>query len=99
MGTFIYNDTLRLELDDCSLEHLRFVVFEKLRQRESFVLTWVRPGSGANGAPRSTSLWISPEIPIGFEAVERDESELSRERVESMMKSSYSNRGLVIEAE
>ncbi|WP_449278845.1 DUF7882 family protein [Leucobacter sp. GX24907] len=97
MGTLIYNDTLRLRIDDRTLEHLRFVVFEKLRKKESFALTWVDCKSSKQAA--STSIWISSEIPIGFQLSGESEAELSREQLETLMKMSYSNRGLIIRSE
>ncbi|UOQ58432.1 ATP-dependent DNA ligase [Leucobacter allii] len=96
MGTLIYTDTLQVQLDDRTLEHLRFVVFEKLRNKESFPLTWVRRDAGR--ATASTSVWVCPETPIGFQISGEGSSELSRAQIEALMRMSYTPRGLVIAA-
>lgn len=96
MGTLIYNDAMRLELKDAVLYELRFVVFDKLRRQESFPLTLVH---GANSEiTEVTSIWIAPEIPIGFLFDDEPSCALDRERVEEMMKASYTRRGVTVKA-
>lgn len=97
MGTFIYGNSLELEIEDRTLEHLRFVIFQKLRGQESFSLTWQPPGTPER--PKSVSMWIGPGIPLRFELDDNAAVEISREWVESLMRMSYSARGLWITSE
>lgn len=95
MGTLIYGNSFELEVDDATLEHLRLVIFQKLRSQESFSLTWK---SEARGMPDVISLWIGPGIPLRFEIEEAAGGEIQRERIEELMRMSYSVRGLCVEA-
>lgn len=94
MGTLIYNHSVRIDLDDTLLVHLKAVVFAKLRGQETFPVT-ITPQEKT--AP-TTSFWVSPSSAIVFEISTEMPLELSRELIDELMKSSYENRGLVITA-
>ncbi|MGO3147847.1 MAG: DUF7882 family protein [Leucobacter sp.] len=97
MGILIYGNTLKLDIDDRTLAHVRSIVFAKLRAQEAFPFTVVRITD--KQACESTSFWISSDTPIVFQLSDDGPKELSREWIEELMKSSYENRGLVISVE
>src|SRR5690606_6379559 len=97
MGTLIYGNTLKLDIDDHTLAHVRSVVFAKLRGQEAFPFTVLRVKGKQLGG--STSFWVSPDTPVVFQFSDDEPEELSRDWIEELMKSSYENRGLVISVE
>lgn len=109
MGTLIYANILQFEVDDHMLDHLRFVVFTKLRKQEAFSVTVRQPlietelASAAlptsATSTTSTALWISPEIALGFRIEQSgDSNELSEELIRDLMRMSYGRYGLMIDA-
>lgn len=94
MGTLIYGDALRLEMDDRTLAHLRSVVFAKLRGHESLPITVLYPTE--SHGERSTSFWVSSDTPVAFCFSGEETIELSRDWIEELMRMSYSNGGIVV---
>lgn len=97
MGTLIYDSVIRLDVEDRILDHLRVVVFTKLRGKESFPLTVLRKQE--SGADESVYMWISSESALGFQLVRETTEELSHEWLETLLKMSYTSNGLVIRAQ
>ncbi|MBK0419637.1 hypothetical protein JD276_11395 [Leucobacter sp. CSA1] len=93
MGTLIYGRSLKFEFDDRTLEHVKVVVLARFRKRESFLLSWTQRDARGKG---SMSVWISPDIPLGFQFEGDARGPLSREWIEALTKLSYTNQGLVI---
>lgn len=64
MGLLIYGPAAsEIEMDDRLLAHLRIVMVSKLRNAESFSLSWsIDAGQGSG---RET-LWVHPSIPLRF---------------------------------
>ncbi len=91
MGTLIYGHALQLDIDDRTLEHIKHVVFAKLRKQESFPLVCTRADAEA------ISLWVSRDIAIGFRI--EQPAELSRELVGEYMRLASTAEGLVVAAE
>jgi hypothetical protein len=60
----IYGPTAsEIEMDDRLLAHLRIVIVSKMRNHESFSVSWtvdVNQGSGRE------TLWVHPSIPLRF---------------------------------
>lgn len=96
LGTLIYGKSSEYEFADRTLEHLRVVIITRLRRGESFFLSWGQDGAGAN-AP--TSLWISPQVPIGFRFSTEQQQPLSRAWIQELLRASHSPRGLVLAPE
>lgn len=63
MGTLRYG-TLEVEFNDMLLAHLQVLIGMKLRRRENFMLSWVKPHELGSGRQ---SLWIDNGFPISFE--------------------------------
>lgn len=73
MGAFISAEW-QLHMADHVLTHLQYVVVQKFRRDESFLLTWVE-GTGAAVVERS--LWLSPRAAFSFEFDSSDAVPLS----------------------
>lgn len=97
MGTLVYSDSMQWRVDDQTLAELRFVMFEKLRRQESFAITLQQARAGAE-AVRSFSAWVTPETPLVFVFDGAVTKEIDRERVETLMRMTYTRAGVVIEA-
>jgi hypothetical protein len=60
----IYGPTAsEIEMDDRLLAHLRIVIVSKMRNHESFSLSWTLEANQGSG--RET-LWVHPAIPLRF---------------------------------
>ncbi|MBO1902714.1 hypothetical protein J4H92_12230 [Leucobacter weissii] len=93
MGTLIYGGSSRFDLDDRTLEHVKVVVVARLRKRESFMLSLPQRGPFAVG---SSSVWISPDVPIGFQFSSSRAGPLSRRWIQALMAMSYAPGGLAV---
>lgn len=93
MGTLKYG-TGDYEFDDRILAHLRVVIAQKLRRRESFLLSWDHHAH--NGGGRS-SLWITDGVGLGFTFFGSRSANLDREWLDRMMSASHSVMGLNLE--
>lgn len=64
MGLLIYGpNSSEIELDDRLLAHLRLVIVSKMRNQESFALSWTVEADRGSGRE---SLWVHPAIPLRF---------------------------------
>jgi hypothetical protein len=93
MGTLKYG-TGDYEFDDRVLAHLRVVIAQKLRRRESFLLSWDHHAH--NGGGRS-SLWITDGVNLGFTFFGSRAANLDRDWLDRMMSASHSVMGLNLE--
>ena len=91
MGTFIYSDVARLDLDDRVLAHVQAVFANKLRRAESFMFTWTDE-TGAD--PARSSVWIHPAATMAFSYAETGPYSLSRSWVEALLHTANSAAGL-----
>ena len=93
MGTLIYGRTQEYDFDERTLEHLRVVITSRVRKNESFFLTWT---AQRHRQTVTTSLWISPAVPLVFSFSSDTRVPISREWLQQLIRSSYSSQGLVI---
>lgn len=63
MGQFIYDNRVKVEIEDRALAHLRTVICDKLRRGERFLFTW--PDDQSLGGGR-TSVWVTPPSSLVF---------------------------------
>lgn len=95
MGVLHYADQA-ISIDDRTLAHLKVASVTKLRRGESFTLSWAHPPNEIAGR---TTIWMHPSIPLRFEFEEPDSPPLSREWIESILRSSNSTGGIQLTAE
>ena len=63
MGSFIYEHTTKVEIEDRALTHLQIVITEKLRRGEPFTFTWKEDPSIGGGR---TTVWLSSRSTIAY---------------------------------
>ena len=63
MGTFIYEGTVRIDIEDRLLAHLQFVINNKLRRGEPFTFSWRDDASVGDGR---TSVWLHREASLVY---------------------------------
>jgi hypothetical protein len=90
VGRFIYGDSNQsFDFDDRVLAHLRIVLMNKLRRRESFMLQFPSPhGVGWH------SLWIGHAVPVTFQFYGGRTPALDMELVEQMFRDASGPDGL-----
>lgn len=59
MGTFIYNSTLEIEIEDRALTHLQIVIIDKFRRDERFAASFRNQG-------RAITIWLTSRSPLEF---------------------------------
>lgn len=93
MATLTYGpDATTITIDDRALAHLQYVIFQRYRRHEPFVMTLVT-GTGDDRQRRST--WMTPGAPVSFAYDTEATPQLDRVWLEDLMKQSYSGSGLV----
>lgn len=93
MATLTYGpDATTVTIDDRALAHLQYVIFQRYRRHEPFVMTLVT-GTGDDRQRRST--WMTPGAPVSFSYDDEATPQLDRVWLEDLMKQSYSGTGLV----
>ncbi|MFZ4894233.1 hypothetical protein ACL9RL_07270 [Plantibacter sp. Mn2098] len=93
MGTLNYAGS-SFEFDDRTLAHLKIIIVQKLRRRESFILSWQHHTE--NGGGRS-SIWITDGAPIYFKFHGSKSVSLNREWLDRMMSTTHTVYGLVLD--
>nr|WP_274636287.1 ATP-dependent DNA ligase [Microbacterium bovistercoris] len=63
MGKFIYEGSVRVEIEDRALAHLQVVISNKLRRGEAFQFTWRDDASVGDGR---TSVWMHAHASLVF---------------------------------
>ncbi|WP_404442414.1 ATP-dependent DNA ligase [Microbacterium marinum] len=64
MGKFIYNDRIRVDLDDRILAHIQLVMTTKLRRGEGFTFMWRNDASLGDGRQ---VVWIHPGADLSWQ--------------------------------
>jgi hypothetical protein len=93
MGTLVYGDAGRFDIDDRTLAHIKIAITTKLRRQESFLLNWTIPADQGSGR---VSIWLSPAIPLQFIFSAPRPPELNRQWLEALERSSHGIRGMVL---
>jgi hypothetical protein len=93
MASLTYGpDATTITVDDRALAHLQYVIFQRYRRHEPFVMTLV---TGTAGERRRRSTWMTPDAPVSFSYDNEETHQLDRVWLEDLMKQSYSGNGLV----
>lgn len=96
MGYLLYGSASEYEFDDRTLAHLKVVIVSRLRQQESFLLSWTTDASAGSGR---VSVWIAPSLPLQFRFSGSRPPTLNKTWVDIMSRLSNSSRGLVVISE
>jgi hypothetical protein len=95
MGTIQY-DGDKLHFEDRLLAHLQIVIVQKLRAKESFLMSWVNAVSIGDGR---TGIWLEPGIPLRFDFSGSRAAVINREWLHGLKSSADSSTGLIVLAE
>ena len=90
MGKFIYPGSKPIQIDDRTLAHVRYVIFERLKRRESTLLSIADKG-------KLRSFSIGPGIPLEIE-LDAVDVPLDKELASECGKAANSSRGIRITA-
>lgn len=91
MGTFVYDSTYSVEIEDRTLAHLRIVVMNKLRRSEPFMFEVdMHDGSGHR------SFWVHPGVPLQFRFYNSHHPAINRAWIETLMAAASSPQGLTL---
>lgn len=96
MGFLVYGGTQEYEFDDRTLAHLKVAITMKLRQQESFLMSWANPPERGSGR---VSIWLSPAIPLAFRFAGSRSPTLSRIWLDVLADLSNTPRGLIVVSE
>jgi hypothetical protein len=93
MGKLVYENSIRVDIDDRALTHLQLVVGRKLRRGESCFFSWredVSLGGGRN------SIWLHPQSSLHFKFLGSREPALNEAWLRDMAVAANSPRGLYV---
>lgn len=93
MGKFIYDGTVKVDIEDRTLAHLQVVVGTKLRRGEPFYFTWREEVSTGDGR---TSVWVNPAASIVFKFYGSRRPQLNLAWVDALAYTANSANGLHI---
>lgn len=85
----------RFDFDDRTLSHVKIVISQKLRRRESFLLSWSLSAAGGSGR---RSLWLTSGSHLHFRFRENRPPDLNAQWLEAMVESANGTRGLDLDA-
>lgn len=95
MGVLIYGPQ-EVEFDDRLLTHLEFVIVNKFRRRESFLMSWLEKSQ--NSTSRE-SMWMHPSSPVYFKYTGSRVPSMNREWIALMQAEANGRRGLIVRNE
>lgn len=96
MGFLIYGGSQEYEFEDRTLAHVKVAITMKLRQQESFLMSWTNPPERGSGR---VSLWLSPTIPLAFRFSGSRAPTLNRVWLDVLNDFSNTPRGLLVLSE
>lgn len=92
MGSIQY-DGDRLQFDDRLLAHLQIVIVQKLRNEQSFLMSWMNVLSIGDGR---TAIWMQAGIPLRFDFNGSRVPAINTDWLHTLQQSANSSTGLVI---
>ncbi len=96
MGKFIYEDSVKVEIEDRALTHLQLVVSAKLRRGEPFPFTWRDDLSIGGGR---TTVWVHAGSALVFKYHGSRQPQINRAWIDDLAFAANSPSGLYITPE
>lgn len=93
MGRFIYENTIRTEVEDRALTHLQLVITAKLRRSEPFNFTWREDQSIGGGR---TTVWLHPGSSIVYRFLGSRQPSINRRWIEALAYTANAPTGLYL---
>ena len=93
MGRFIYEGSVKTELEDRALTHLQLVMTAKLRRAEPFNFTWREDLSVGGGR---TTVWVHARSSLVFKYSGSRQPAINREWIEALAFTANAPSGLYL---
>lgn len=93
MGKFIYENSLKTEIEDRALTHLQLVITAKLRRGEPFAFTWREDTSVGGGR---VTVWVHAGSALVFKYHGSRQPAINREWVDALAFTASSPSGLYL---
>ena len=93
MGKFIYEGSVKTEIEDRALTHLQLVITAKLRRGEPFPFSWREDASVGGGR---TTVWIQPGSSLGFKYFGSRQPAVNRAWIEALAFTANAPTGLYL---
>lgn len=93
MGTFIYEGSVKTEMEDRTLAHVQVVMTAKLRRREPFAFTWKDNNSIGGGR---TTVWVQTDSCLVFTYRDGTRMPLNPEWVDALASTANAPTGLYL---
>ena len=81
MGKFIYEGSVKTEIEDRALTHLQLVMTAKLRRAEPFPFSWREDASVGGGR---TTVWVQPGSSLVFKYFGSRQPSINRAWIEAL---------------
>ncbi|MCM3779799.1 DUF7882 family protein [Microbacterium hydrocarbonoxydans] len=93
MGKFIYEGSVKSEIEDRALTHLQLVITAKLRRGEPFPFSWREDTSVGGGR---TTVWMQPGSSLVFKYFGSRQPSINRAWIEALAFTANSPGGLYL---
>lgn len=93
MGKFIYEGSVKTEIEDRTLTHLQLVITAKLRRGEPFPFSWREDPSVGGGR---TTVWMQPSGSLVFKYYGSRQPSINRAWIEALAFTANSPGGLYV---
>ncbi|WP_091226984.1 ATP-dependent DNA ligase [Microbacterium sp. 3J1] len=93
MGKFIYEGSVKSEIEDRALTHLQLVITAKLRRAEPFPFSWREDASVGGGR---TTVWIHPGSSLVFKYFGSRQPSVNRAWIEALAFTANAPSGLYL---
>lgn len=93
MGKFIYDGTVKVDIDDRALAHLQIVIGNKLRRGEAFHFSWRDDTSTGGGR---TTVWLHPRANLVYKYYGGRVPETNRAWVDALAQTANAATGLYV---
>ena len=91
MGKFVYDGTVKTEIEDRALTHVQLVMTAKLRRGEPFPFSWREDASVGGGR---TTVWVQPSSSLVFKYYGSRQPEINRAWIEALAYTANTPTGL-----
>ncbi|GAA2905350.1 hypothetical protein JOD62_000920 [Microbacterium keratanolyticum] len=93
MGKFIYNGSVKTEIEDRALTHLQHVITAKLRRGEPFSFSWKEDSSVGGGR---TTVWVHANSSLVFKYYGSRQPSINRAWIEALAFTANAPTGLYL---
>lgn len=93
MGNFIYDRSVRTEIEDRALTHLQLVITAKLRRGECFTFSWREEMSVGGGR---TTVWMNARSSLVYKYHGSRQPSINRHWIEALAFTANSPSGLYL---